>query len=108
MTKRGGGGKREWVREKAGHGEKGKERETSSRTDNFYFGRVANSAWLSDKSKTQWRCASGRGVLRPWMPYLEKGSTLQTARGEGQKGEGERAKEEKGCDAGPSTVGPHP
>lgn len=36
------------------------------------------------------------------MPYIEKGRTLQTARGEGQKGEGERVKEGKG----PQTVGP--
>lgn len=36
--------------------EKGKEREREifSRTDNFYFGPVVNSAWLSDKSTAQW------------------------------------------------------
>lgn len=39
-----------------------RERETSSRTDNFYFGLVVNLAWLSDKRTTQWRCVSGGGV----------------------------------------------
>lgn len=39
------------------------------------------------------------------MPYLEKGSTLHTARGEGQKEERERVREENGCNAGPPTVG---
>lgn len=58
VTERGEGKKKniERVRDKAGHAKKGKERETSSRTDNFYFGLVVNSAWLSDKSTTQWRC----------------------------------------------------
>lgn len=79
-----------WVGErKLGKGKRERERgieigrEIFSRTDDFYFGPVVNSAWLSDKSTAQWLhvhvSASDWRWVSTWgekLPYLEKGSTL--------------------------------
>lgn len=110
---RGGRGKESgWERKQGIERKEKRERETASRADNFYFGPVVNSAWMSDKSTTQWQrvcvcvCAWGGvgGDMEGETALFRKGEHPANSMGAG-KGGRERV-EEKACDAGPRTAEP--